>query len=245
MPTAYGLIGFPLSHVFSPAYFNNKFAKEGIDAVYSSYPLAQVNDFKVLQSAVPFLRGLNVTIPYKQTIIPYLTELDSIAGSMGAVNCIDFRNGILKGYNTDIIGFRDSLRPLLQPWHKKALVLGTGGGSRAVGYVLGNEGIEYKKVSRNREIDTDTISYDELTPELIKEYTLIVNTTPLGMAPDTDTFPPLPYGSITPRHLLYDLVYNPAETRFLALGKAQGAVIKNGLEMLPLQAEAAWKIWTK
>ncbi len=134
---------------------------------------------------------------------------------------------------------------MLQPWHKQALILGTGGGSRAVGYVLGNEGIDYKKVSRNKEIDTDTISYDELTPEIIKEHTLIINTTPLGMAPDTDTYPPLPYNSITPHHLLYDLVYNPTETKFLTLGKAQGAVIKNGMEMLPLQAEAAWKIWSK
>ncbi len=245
MPTPYGIIGFPLTHTFSPTYFNTKFAKEGIDAVYSCYPLAQINDFKVLLNAVPLLRGLNVTIPYKQTIIPYLTELDTIAGGMGAVNCIDMRGGILKGYNTDIIGFRESLLPLLQPWHKQALVLGTGGGSRAVGYVLGNEGIAYKKVSRTRETGTDTISYDELTPEIIKEYTLIVNTTPLGMAPDVDTYPPLPYSALTPHHLLYDLVYNPSETRFLTLGKAQGAVIKNGMEMLPLQAEAAWKIWSK
>jgi len=243
MPAQYGIIGFPLTHTFSPAYFNNKFEKEGINAVYDAYPLAQVNDFKVLLDAVPFLRGLNVTMPYKQVIIPYLHNVNDIARGMGAVNCIDFRDGIMTGYNTDIIGFRDSLRPLLQPQHKRALILGTGGASRAVGYVLGNEGISYKKVSRNKE--PETLTYDELTPEIIREYPLIVNTTPLGMVPNTDTYPPLPYSGITPHHLLYDLVYNPEETMFLTFGKQHGAAIKNGMEMLPLQAEAAWKIWNK
>jgi shikimate dehydrogenase len=241
MPTQYGIIGYPLSHTFSPAYFNSKFAEAGINAVYNTYPLLQINDIKELLDAVPLLRGLNVTMPYKQSIISYLDSVDSVVGDMGAVNCIDFRNGVTKGYNTDVIGFRDSLTPLLQSHHKQALILGTGGASRAVGYVLGNLGINYKKVSRT--IAPNVITYAELTPEIMKEYTLIINTTPMGMAPDIATYPPLPYKGITPHHLLYDLVYNPVETRFLTLGKQRGAIVKNGLEMLPLQAEAAWQIW--
>lgn len=243
MPTQYGIIGYPLSHTFSPRYFTNKFAKEGIDAEYKAYPLLKVNDFKVLLDAVPLIRGLNVTIPYKQAIIPYLSRVCDIASAIGAVNCINFKNGEMTGHNTDIVGFRESLKPLLLPHHKHALILGTGGAARAVGYVLGNEGISYKKVSRRAA--PDTITYEELTPEIIKEHTLIVNTTPMGMSPNIDTYPPIPYSGITPHHLLYDLVYNPEETKFLAMGKQHGAVIKNGMEMLPIQAEAAWKIWTK
>lgn len=241
MATAqYGLIGYPLQHSFSPGYFAAKFAKEGIDAGYTAYPLDAISTFPQLLHEHP-LRGLNVTIPYKQAVIPYIDELDTAAKAIGAVNCIDIRSGITKGYNTDVIGFKDSLVPLLQPQHTNALVLGTGGASMAVKYVLDELGIEYLNVSRDKK--ADVVTYTELSSDTIASYTLIINTTPLGMYPHTDECPGLPYGAIGKQHLLYDLIYNPQETLFLSKGKAQGAAIKNGLEMLHQQAEAAWQIW--
>lgn len=237
----YGLIGYPLAHSFSPGYFAEKFQRENIDAEYTAFPLPAIEDFPRLLSMRPGIRGLNVTIPYKQAVIPYLADTDEVAKAIGAVNCIDIRSGIAKGYNTDVLGFEQSLVPLLQPQHTHALVLGTGGASLAVCYVLKKLGISFQNVSRNKK--PGVLSYNDLTEEIIFMHPLIINTTPLGMQPHTDECPALPYNAISSNHLLYDLIYNPAETRFLSLGKAQGAAIKNGLEMLHLQAEASWHIW--
>lgn len=241
MQQLYGLIGYPLTHSFSPGYFNKKFQEGGIDAVYKAFELKSINELPRLLNTYSQLKGLNVTIPYKQEVIPYLNSLDEAAEEIGAVNCIAFEQGSLKGYNTDILGFELSLNPLLQPHHNRALVLGTGGSSKAVKYVLRKLGIPYLSVSRNK--DEDTITYDELNEELINKHTLIINTTPLGMHPHVDDYPPIPYQFITNQHLLYDLIYNPQETKFLSLGKARGAAVKNGLEMLHLQAEESWRIW--
>jgi shikimate dehydrogenase len=241
--TTYGIIGYPLTHSFSPGYFNEKFAREGIDARYESFPLKDISEFPLLLKQHPTLRGLNVTIPYKETILPYLDEIDEAAGAVGAVNCIAIDKGKTKGYNTDITGFEQSLKPLLKPHHQQAFVLGTGGSSKAVAYVLDKLGIEYMKISRVRK--PDTLSYDSLMDEMFATHTLIVNTTPLGMYPDITSYPLIPYDVLGPDHLLYDLVYNPPETKFLALGKEHGAATKNGLEMLHLQAEASWEIWER
>jgi len=241
MPLRYGLIGYPLTHSFSPAYFQKKFADEGVDAVYDLYPLNDINEVAALLRNVKELRGLNVTIPYKEKVMPFLDEVDAVAATVGAVNCIDIHDGKTRGYNTDVIGFRESLQPLLLPHHTHALILGTGGASKAVKYVLGQMGIAYKMVSRNKE--EGQLTYKDITEDTIAEYTLIINTTPLGMSPEIDALPPLPYNVLTPHHLLYDLIYNPAETQFLAQGKRHGAITQNGLEMLQLQADAAWGIW--
>lgn len=241
MPASYGLIGYPLTHSFSPAWFAEKFAREGIDAVYKAYPLERIQVIEDLLANYP-LRGLNVTIPYKHRVIQYLDEIDETAQTVGAVNCIDIRHGIKKGYNTDVIGFEKSLTPLLQPHHTKALVLGTGGAAQAVNYVLDKSGIARTSVSRGER--EGAITYEEVTEAVIREHTLIINTTPVGMAPDVDAAPPIPYEFITEKHLLYDLIYNPAETKFLHHGKQQGATTKNGHEMLIIQAEASWEIWS-
>lgn len=239
----YGLIGYPLTHSFSPAYFANKFHQEGVDAVYEKYELSNIEDFHKLIRTKPEITGLNVTIPYKQSIIPFLDELSTSAKEIGAVNCIAFKDGKLKGYNTDVIGFEESLLPVLRPQHQKALVLGTGGSSLAVRYVLERLNIPYRLVSRNK--NASTITYNELDEAVLKEYLVIINTTPVGMFPDVENCPAIPYAAISPAHLLYDLIYNPAETKFLALGKMQGAYIRNGWEMLQLQAEASWQIWNE
>ena len=243
MPALYGIIGYPLAHSFSPAYFKKKFAEHHIDAVYEAFSLADINEFPALLSAHPDIAGLNVTIPHKEAVIEYLDELDSVAAEIGAVNCIVFKNGKKKGYNTDIIGFERSLIPLLQPQHTHALILGTGGSSKAVAYVLKQLGITYQFVSRTRQ--GDCLTYEELTNEVIDQNKLIINTTSQGMYPNVDSAPALPYDSLTPQHLLYDLIYNPEETVFLSKGIEQGASFKNGFEMLQLQAEAAWDIWAK
>lgn len=240
MPALYGLIGYPLSHSFSPKWFTEKFAAEDIDALYKAYPLEHVEDILDLLSNYP-LKGLNVTIPYKESVTGFLDTLSPEAKAIGAVNCIDIRNGKRTGHNTDIIGFEQSLIPLLQPHHTKALVLGSGGAAKAVNYVLDKLGIERRSVSRNK--TENTLTYQDLTEEIIKQHTLIINTTPLGMSPNEDYAPPIPYNNLTEQHLLYDLIYNPSETKFLRLGKANGAQTKNGHEMLILQAEASWKIW--
>lgn len=242
MPAQYGLIGFPLSHSFSPKWFSEKFAAEGIDATYKAFPLENIESINDLLANYP-LKGLNVTIPYKTGVIDFLDELSPEVGTIGAVNCIDIRNGKRKGYNTDIIGFEQSLTPLLQPHHAKALVLGTGGAAKAVNYVLDKLGIERQSVSRNK--TETTLTYQDLTEEIISSHTLIINTTPLGMPPNEDDAPPIPYNHITEKHLLYDLIYNPEETKFLQLGKQQRATTKNGHEMLILQAEASWNIWNQ
>jgi len=237
----YGLIGYPLTHSFSPAYFSNKFRQEDIDAVYEKYELKDISEFSKLVRVRPEIQGLNVTIPYKQAIIPFINELSEEAKAISAVNCIAFKDGKLKGHNTDVVGFEKSLLPLLKPSHQKALVLGTGGSSLAVRYVLDRINIPYQLVSRTK--SPTTITYDEVAEAILKESLIIVNTTPLGMFPNVENCPPLPYPALTSAHILYDLIYNPAETKFLALGKLQGAYIKNGWEMLQLQAEASWNIW--
>ncbi|MEZ5071685.1 MAG: shikimate dehydrogenase [Bacteroidales bacterium] len=237
----YGLIGYPLGHSFSASYFGEKFLREGIVARYENFPLARIEDFPALLMRAKELKGLNVTIPHKQAVLNYLDELDDIARSVGAVNTIRISDGRLSGFNTDVAGFRNSLRPLLRPWHTRALVLGTGGSSRAVLYVLNELGIDVVRVSRQP--GPDVMTYEGLTPGTIGETFLIINTTPLGMHPDTGTCAPIPYGEIGPRHLLFDLVYNPAETRFLKQGRERGAATCNGYQMLVGQAEAAWQIW--
>lgn len=242
MSALFGIIGFPLAHSFSPAYFKKKFAEHNTDALYEPFLLNNIEELPALLLANPTIQGLNVTIPYKEAVLPYLDELDNTAEEIGAVNCIVFRNGKKKGYNTDSIGFEQSLVPFLQPQHTHALILGTGGSSKAVAYVLKQLGIAYRFVSRAKQ--HDYLVYEELTPEIISQHKLIINTTALGMYPNVESAPALPYEAISAQHLLYDLIYNPEETLFLARGKVQGAAIKNGFEMLQLQADASWDIWS-
>jgi len=241
----YGLIGFPLGHSFSVPYFRDKFAREEIEAEYRNFPLESISGFETLARNMGHLEGLNVTVPYKQQVIPYLDTLGETAKSIGAVNTISFmRTGgalKLKGDNTDVTGFRRSLEEHLKKRHTSALVLGTGGSSRAVCFVLEQLGIEYTLISRSA--GDNRISYDNLDKEKVAGTLLIINTTPLGMHPREDTFPEIPYGQLTSNHLLFDLVYNPGLTRFLALGEENGAKIINGYDMLVYQAEASWKIW--
>lgn len=242
----FGLIGFPVIQSFSKLYFTEKFARESIDADYELYPLETIDLFSgLVQSKV--LSGLNVTIPHKQAIIPYLDELDETAQEIGAVNVVRFiREGEqlrLKGYNTDAIGFENSIRPFLKQEHHKALILGTGGASKAIDYVLRKLGLKTTFVSRTP--SKNQLTYEELNEEIMREYLVVVNCTPLGMFPAIEGFPPIPYAAIGNRHLLYDVVYKPEETIFLAKGKAQGAVTVNGLEMLWGQAAAAWEIWNR
>ncbi len=242
----FGLIGFPLTHSFSQKYFSQKFEDEKISARYLNFPISSIDDFPELFKHHPYLAGLNVTIPYKQQVIPLLNELESAAKEIGAVNVIKIfwknKTPHLKGYNSDIVGFKNSLTPLLSNHHNKALILGTGGASKAVAEGLKQLGIKFKFVSRKPN-NSDILSYNRITEEVISEHKLIINTTPLGMFPKTDSCPEIPYDSLSPEHLIYDLVYNPEETLFLQKGKARGAQIKNGLEMLHLQAEEAWRIW--
>ena len=234
----FGIIGFPLLHSFSAKYFNERFATEKIEAEYSLYPVEIENLKLKIESLLDTLDGMNVTMPYKQAIIPYLEQLDETAEAVGAVNVVHKR----VGYNTDCIGFMESIRPLLGENDRKALVLGTGGASKAVCYGLKKLGLSPTLVSRTPK--EGMLGYDQLTEELMNEYTVIVNCTPLGMAPEENTYPAIPYEWISARHLLFDCVYNPEETLFLQKGKAQGARIKNGMEMLFGQAKAAWSIWS-
>lgn len=245
----YGLIGYPLKHSFSIGYFNEKFQAENIDAEYVNFEIPRIEDFMEVISENPNLCGLNVTIPYKEQVIPYLDELDRDTAKIGAVNVIKIirqAKGKIKlvGYNSDIIGFTQSIEPLLQPNHKEALILGTGGASKAVFHGLENLGVKSTFVSRTKKSD-DVLTYQELTPEIMSAHTIIVNCTPVGMYPKVDFCPNIPYELLTPDHLLYDLLYNPNETLFMKKGKQQGATVKNGLEMLLLQAFAAWKIWNR
>ena len=244
----YGLIGYPLKHSFSIGFFNEKFKSEGIDAEYVNFEIPEINDFMEVVEENPNLCGLNVTIPYKEQVIPFLDELDKDTAKIGAVNVIKIirtpkRKIKLVGYNSDIIGFSQSIQPLLQPYHKKALILGTGGSSKAIYYGLKNLGIDSVFVSRTKK--EGMLTYEELTPEVMAEHTVIVNCTPVGMYPKVDFCPAIPYELLTPNHLLYDLLYNPNITLFMKKGEEHGAVTKNGLEMLLLQAFAAWEIWNK
>lgn len=238
----FGLIGFPLSHSFSKGYFSKKFENEQItDAQYDIFPIEYIENFTQLCNSTPNLVGLNVTIPHKQNIIPFLDELDIEAKEVGAVNTIKFVNGRKIGYNSDIYGFEMSLKPLLTKEHDFALILGTGGASKAVEYVLNKLNIHFQYVSRKA--SQKAISYDEVDETLMQKAKLIINTSPVGMYPNINDAPQLPYQFVTNKHLLYDLVYNPEETLFLQKGKEKGAIVKNGLEMLHLQAERSWAIW--
>ena len=238
----FGLIGYPLSHSFSKGYFTEKFLKENItDCKYDIFPLEKIEDFNDLCEQYTNLVGLNVTIPFKQAIIPFLDELDEIAANIGAVNTIKFMGGKKIGYNSDAYGFEMSLKPLLKQHHKNALILGTGGASKAVEYVLKKLGIQFQYVSRTK--SENAILYDELNEDIINHSTLIINSTPIGMYPNVEASPSIPYQFITDKHLLYDLIYNPEETKFLKEGKQGAAQTKNGLEMLHLQAERSWQIW--
>lgn len=243
----FGLIGFPLSHSFSQNYFNQKFKSEGINARYLNFELPDIGNLMEVVAEYPNLCGLNVTIPYKEQVIPYLDSMDSDAKKIGAVNVIKFirENGNLKfkGYNSDIIGFMDSIQPLLTPERKKALVLGTGGAAKAVFQGLINLGLEPVYVSRKAR--EGVLTYSELSPEIMSSHQVIVNTTPLGMYPHVDECPDIPYDLLTPDHLCYDVIYNPEVTLFMKKAAEHGAETKNGLEMLLLQAFAAWKIWNE
>lgn len=241
----FGLIGYPLSHSFSKAYFNQKFEKEGVDAFYENYPITSIDEFPKLLRDEPALEGINITIPYKEAVIPFLHTSSDVVRKTGACNCIRIRNGLLEGFNTDVIGFEQSLLKSLKVEHKKALVLGTGGASKAVQYVLEKLGIGYTVISRKGNPAAGTLSYEELSSYSQQTATLWINTTPLGMYPNTDACPPMEYSSITHQHYLYDLVYNPAETLFLKMGRERGATIENGQDMLQIQAEEGWKIWNQ
>lgn len=264
----FGLIGYPLSHSFSQKYFTEKFKKENLsDCEFKNFSLEDINDFPALLKNNPGLYGLSVTIPHKQTVLPYLHELDTSAKEIGAINCIrlspvpiatgtplpvlggerETKEVRCIGYNTDVIGFAQSLKPLLKAHHTNALILGTGGASKAVAFVLKKMEIEFSFVSRKQKKASSIkcINYQRLNKELISAHPVIINTTPLGTFPNIHDYPNIPYEHLSSGHLLYDLTYNPEESAFLKKGKAHGAQIKNGLEMLHLQAEKAWEIWNE
>lgn len=238
----YGLLGKSLIHSFSKNYFTEKFVTESItDCVYELFEIEGLNDLNTILSQ-PNLKGLNVTIPYKEDIIKYLDDIDSIAKGIGAVNTIKVNNGQLIGYNTDYYGFKKSLKPFLDINHNRALILGTGGASKAVAYVLKELNINCLFVSRTPK-NSNEISYNDINEYVIKHHQIIINATPIGTFPNINNFPKLCYDKLTPEHLLYDLVYNPLETEFLKKGKLQGCITINGLQMLKLQAEKSWEIW--
>ena len=238
----YGLIGHPLTHSFSKQFFAEKFERENIEGcVYENFPLENIADLPALLAANPDIAGLNVTIPHKKDVIPFLTDVAPAVKKTGACNCIRIDGKKRIGYNTDVIGFHLSLLPHLRVEHQQALILGTGGASAAVEFVLQQIATPYLVVSRNP--GENRISYDQLNEEIMSNYTLIVNTTPLGTFPHGDTYPPIPYEYVTDQHFLYDMVYNPAETIFLQRGKEKGATILNGMDMLIGQANASWDIW--
>ncbi len=239
--TQYGLLGKTLGHSFSPAYFAGKFEAEGIRATYEAFELPQIEAFPALLQQQLHLRGLNVTMPYKQSVISYLDRLDAPARAIGAVNCISFDNGTLVGYNTDWTGFWQSLKSTFKPLPAGALVLGAGGAAAAVCYALAQGGVPFKTVTRNPA--GGQLSYAEINANLLREFPLLVNTTPLGTFPNANEHVPIPYDLLTSRNALFDLVYNPAQTLFLKQGAARGCTTQNGLPMLEIQAEESWKIW--
>ena len=241
----YGLIGYPLGHSFSISYHNQRFADEGINARYMNFEIPSIDELPEILSSNPELKGLNVTIPYKEKVMEFLDYVSPEARAIGAVNVIrvihEGKKIILKGYNSDVIGFTQSIEPMLESCHKKALILGTGGASKAIAYGLKSLGLETVYVSRYQR--PNTIQYETITPEVVKEYNVIVNCTPLGMYPNTEECPALPYEAMDANNILYDLIYNPDETLFMRKGAKQGAQTKNGLEMLLLQAFASWEFW--
>jgi len=242
--TTYGTIGFPLTHSFSKQYFTEKIQRERIpDAVYHSFPLLTIEEFPHFLADNPSLKGLSVTIPYKEKVLKYITHLSDEVKQIGAANCIKIRGNDLTAYNTDIIGFERSFVKNLKPIHKKALVLGTGGASKAVQYVLNKLGIDFLVVSRIENAGENFIQYNQITKDTIKEYNIIINATPLGMSPAEDTYPDIPYTFLTADNYLFDLVYKPSKTLFLQKGESQGSLIINGFEMLIIQAEENWVRW--
>lgn len=242
----FGLLGRNISYSFSKGYFTKKFEALGLRKhLYKNFDLQRIKDLPKLIQQETFLKGMNVTIPYKEEVLPYLDELDQTASEIGAVNTIKFtEQGGLKGYNTDVVGFEKSIGPYLKKHHKHALILGTGGASKAVAYALRKNKIAYKFVSRNP-AGKEEISYQALSEEIMNACHVIVNCTPLGTSPNIHVSPNIPYHLLSERHLLFDLIYNPEITDFLAKGKQQGAAIKNGYEMLALQAEESWSIWNE
>ena len=239
----YGLIGYPLGHSFSRSFFTEKFERENINARYTNFQIEKISELKNILQRNKTLHGFNVTIPHKQSVIPFLDRVVEEAREIGAVNVVKVeKDGKLSGYNTDVYGFVESIKPLLIPEiHKKALVLGTGGASKAVCYGLNKLGLETARVSRKP--TADDYSYAELSPVLMREYKVIVNTTPVGMYPNTETAPDIPYDSLTAEHVCFDLVYNPTVTRFMEESRLRGATVANGLRMLHLQAKRSWEIW--
>ena len=241
----YGLLGKNIEYSFSRNYFSNKFKTLGYtDHEYVNFDLQQISELsEVLATKKEVLSGINVTIPYKQEVMPFLDTIDEDAKNIGAVNTLKFlEDGSIKGFNTDYYGFKNSIQPLMKSHHKKALILGSGGASKAIAYAFEKMGVAYKFVSRTKKND-EVLTYAELNETIIKEYTIIIDSTPLGTFPDIETCPDIPYKHLSENHLLYDLTYNPEVTMFLRLGKEKGATIKNGLQMLELQAEKSWEIW--
>jgi len=238
----FGLLGKNIDYSFSRGYFKDKFETNKLDCTYNNFDLETIEDFESLKTTETQLSGLNVTIPYKQVVIPYLDAIDSEAQEIGAVNTIKIENGKLTGYNTDHFGFENSLKPHLKSHHKRALILGTGGASKAVAFALKKLGIHFEYVSRTPSSSVK-YSYESLAIEGIENYQIIINCTPLGTFPDVHKCPTIPYEHITSNHLLFDLIYNPEETLFLKHGNAKNATTLNGLEMLRLQAEKSWEIW--
>lgn len=240
----FGLLGKNISYSFSRGYFTEKFKELNLkNYKYVNFDIQKIEDFPSIIEEYKNLKGINVTIPYKEEVIPFLSKLDKTAKKIGAVNTIKFtKRGNLKGYNSDIIGFENSILPLIEKHHKKALILGTGGASKAIAYALKRNKIKFKFVSRNPSSKKE-ISYESLSEQIIEDYTIIINSTPLGTSPDIEKYPNIPYQFISEKHLLFDVIYNPEITVFLSKGKKQGAKIKNGLEMLELQAEESWRIW--
>lgn len=240
----FGLIGYPLGHSFSQSFFATKFLKDGItDASYTNFPIEDITGITSLLKEIPDLKGLNVTIPYKEKVLPYLDEYNTVVKDTGACNCIKINNGKLSGYNTDVTGFQRSLESKRYSHHQKALILGEGGAAKAVAYVLHKLSIDFLYVVRKGELNSSKIYYEQLTPSVIRDHLLIINSTPLGMYPNTEQFPPIDYTALTNQHYLFDLIYNPEMTRFLEYGKQKGAITQNGLDMLIIQAEESWKIW--
>ncbi|MGE0562332.1 MAG: shikimate dehydrogenase [Flavobacteriales bacterium] len=239
----YGLIGHPLTHSFSKRYFTDKFEKEQLtDCQYDLFDISSINELSTILKNNPELKGLNVTIPYKETVMDLLDEIDEEAKQIGAVNTIKIEGEKLIGYNTDYFGFKQSLKPFVEISQERALILGTGGASKAVCHALASLNINYLFVSRNPKNDNE-ISYEDVNEYVLKHHQIIVNTTPVGTFPSINEKPAIDYTQITSKHLLYDLVYNPTETQFLKEGKQQGAIVLNGYQMLQLQAEKAWEIW--
>jgi shikimate dehydrogenase len=244
----YGLIGYRLGYSFSKGFFTEKFGKENLAGhEYVNFELDSIDEFPEIFRKNDHIAGLNCTIPYKQQIMPYLDEIDGEAAKVGAINTVKIirtEDGMkLKGFNTDIYGFENSLKPMLNEKHKKALILGTGGASKAIKYILDKLGLTYVSASIEDQLNEGEIRYEQIDEALLKEHLVVINATPLGTFPKVDTCPPIPYESLTADHVLFDLVYNPEETLFMKKGKEKGAAVKNGLEMLHGQAIKAWEIW--